>query len=85
MELDFRNEIFLVISSRWEPVVACKSTHRKIILSSEHFRFLRRLTRMECARPQPRERGYLDLGWWWSDSPGGHISRNRPALGGFFT
>ena len=54
-ELDFRNEKCLDVSSRWEPVIACKYTHRKIILSSEHFRFLRRLKRMECARLQPRK------------------------------
>ena len=30
-ELDFRNEKFLDESTRWEPVVACKSTYGKII------------------------------------------------------
>ena len=84
-ELDFRNEKCLDVSSRWEPVVACNLKQGPNILSSEHFRFLRRLKRMECARPQPRNRGIPFLVWGASDPSGGHKSRNSPALGGFFT
>ena len=84
-ELDFRNEKCLDESTRGEPVVACRPTLTVSILSSEHFWFLRRLKRMECARPQPMNQGILILVGGWSDSPGGLISRNGPALGGFFT
>ena len=46
-------------------------THpRENFLSPEHFRFLRRLKRMECARPQPMSRGIPILVCGWSDSPG---------------
>ena len=57
--------------SRHKKIIKTKHgvTNRFLVKSSEHFWFLRRLKRMECARPQPPLRGSPFLVWGASDPP----------------
>ena len=84
-ELDFKNEKFLDVSSRWEAVVDTYQNRGKTLRALSIFGSYGVSKEWNVLDLSRAPRGILILVWGASDPPGGHISRNRPALGGFFT